>query len=278
MKNTKLLITLIVLLIPFSLAKAEPYVGLSLGWTFDQKLSGIKGNENLDYPNPIGTTPGLYYPGTTYSDIKLKEVLQGGVKAGYYFDSMPSLGLEIEGNYSQPNMKGQNVTLTNPSGSGPSAGVGIGTLINSGTPSSVLTGDGNSATEDQLPAKVQLLQFNFNAIYRYQGFKEFTPYMGAGPSVNIIRVTGTGESGHFVNPTDPTGANISYGPNISDTSVNIGANFKLGAEYRFDKDWGLGAEYHYNWSNVDISHFRSANNLNADLDMQSLSVVLTRHF
>jgi len=40
----------------------------------------------------------------------------------------------------------------------------------------------------------------------------------------------------------------------------------------------LGAEYHYNWVPIDISHFRSANNLSADMTMQSLSVVLTRHF
>ena len=278
MKHTKFLIPLIASLLPVGLANAEPYAGLALGWTFNQKLSGIKGDENLNYPNAISTVDGTFYPGTSYSDIKLKDALQGGIKAGYYFDAMPNLGIEVEGNYSQPNMKAQNVTLTNPSGTGASAGVGIGAVISGGTPSSVLSGDGNSATEAQLPAKAQLLQFNFNAMYRYQGFKEFTPYIGAGPSINIIRLTGTGESGHFVNPTDPTGANISYGPRVSDTSVNLGANFKLGAEYRMGDDWGLGAEYHYTWSNVDISHFRSANNLNADLSMQSLSIVLTKHF
>jgi len=275
MKKSKLLITLIASFIPLSFANAEPYVGLSLGWSFNTTLSSIKGNENLNYPDAIdyNLADGLYYPGTHYSDIKLKDALQGGLKAGYYFDSVPSLGLEVEGNYSQPNMKRQNVTFSN------SLNGGIGNVILSGTSGSPdLTGDGNSATENQLPARVQLFQFNFNGMYRYQGFKEFTPYIGAGPSLNIIRITGTGESGHFVNPTDPSGDNISYGPNVSDTSVNVGANFKLGAEYKIDKEWGLGAEYHYNWSSVDISHFRSASNLNADLNMQSLSVVLTRHF
>jgi len=284
MKNLNLLITLTASLIPFSIANAEPYVGLSLGYTFDAKLSGIKGNENLNYPDAIDTSSIFYYPGTKYSDIKLKDVLQGGIKAGYYFDSAPSFGLELEANYSEPKMKQQNVTITNDGSNTPSS-TPIGVAINSyiidyvGCDcASTLSGDGNSVTENQLPAKVKLLQFNFNAMYRYRGFKEFTPYIGAGPSINIIRITGTGESGHFVNPTDIFGTQITAGPNISDTSVNIGVNFKVGGEYHLDKDWGLGAEYHYNWSKVDISNFRSASNLNADLNMQSLSVVLIRHF
>jgi opacity protein-like surface antigen len=285
MKNRKLLFTLTASLIPFSIANAEPYVGLSLGYTFDAKLSGIKGNENLNYPDTIDTSSISYYPDTKYSDIKLKDVLQGGIKAGYYFDSAPSFGLEVEANYSEPKMKQQNVTITNNGSKAPS-GMPIGYAITGDIISNVkdcgceriLTGDGNSVTENQLPAKVKLLQFNFNAMYRYRGFKEFTPYIGAGPSINIIRITGTGESGHFVNPTDITGYEVTAGPNISDTSVNIGANFKVGGEYHLDKDWGLGAEYHYNWSKVDITNFRSASNLNADLNMQSLSVVLTRHF
>ncbi len=259
---------------------AEPYVGASLGWTFNQKLSGIKGNENLDYGSgPINPADGSYYPGTNYSDIKLKDVLSAGIKAGYYFESMPNFGLEVEANYSQPNMKQQNVTLTNASGTGPTTDSGIGDLIGSQT----LTPPNNSnqATENQLPAKIKLLQINFNALYRYREFKDFTPYIGGGPSLNIIRITGTGESGHFVDPTDPNLTQVvsaSSVPGVSDTSVNLGLNFKVGSEYKIDDQWGLGAEYHYNWVPIDISHFRSANNLSADLTMQSVSVNLTRHF
>jgi len=250
-------------------AFAEPYIAASLGWTFNQKLSGIKGDENLNYPDPSGgvfTDGGALFPDTKYTDIKLKDVLQGGLKAGYYFNSAPNFGIELEGNYSQPNMKRQNVTLTNPN---------------------FLVTDLSSTyiTEDQLPAKVQLLQFNLNGLYRYQGFKDFTPYIGGGPSLNIIKITGTGYSGVIIapSPADNTcySAVNSDAPvcsNVHNTSVNIGANFKIGAEYHLDKDWGLGAEYHYNWVPVDIKHFRSANNLNADLEMQSVSFVLTRHF
>ena len=284
MKNLKLLVPLFATLIPLGIANAEPYIGLSLGYSFDAKLSGIKGNENLNYPDAIDTSSPLYYPDTKYSDIKLKDVLQGGIKAGYYFNSAPSFGLEVEANYSEPKMKQQNVTITNDGSKAPSS-TPIGDAINYDIIShidcpcaSTLSGDGSSVTENQLPAKVKLLQFNFNAMYRYRGFKEFTPYIGAGPSINVSRITGPGESGHCVNPTDICGYEITAGPNISDTSVNVGANFKIGGEYHMDKDWGLGAEYHFNWSKVDISNFRSASNLNADLNMQSLSIVLTKHF
>jgi len=211
---------------------------------------------------------------TKYTDIKLKDVLQGGLKAGYYFNSAPSFGIELEGNYSKPKMKRQNVTISNPNFNN------IPVVEDTSAPFAYMT-------EDQMPAKVQLLQFNLNGLYRYQGFKDFTPYIGGGPSLNIIKITGTGYSGIIVDSDqsymlDPTSSRTCPDtlscPNVHDTSVNIGANFKIGAEYHLDKDWGLGAEYHYNWVPVDIKHFRSANNLSTDLEMQSVSLVLTRHF
>ena len=123
-------------------------------------------------------------------------------------------------------------------------------------------------------------------MYRYQGFANFTPYIGAGPSLNIIRITGTGYSGIFVDPPvgDSGTCQGSFNPtapscsNVSNTHANLGVNFKVGAEYKMDKDWGLAGEYHYTWTPVDISHFRSAQNLNGDYTSQTLSIVLLRHF
>lgn len=264
MNKVKLFIAVIASLVPLTYIKAEPYVSASLGWTFNQKLKSISGDENFSYGEDV-ITPGTYIEGTHYSDIKLKDALQGGLKTGYFLESYPSLGIELEANYSQPNMKKQNVTLSsdNPYFAGIIESIG-GTLQ-------------NNATENQLPAKVKLFQFNLNGLYRYQGFGNLIPYIGGGPSLNVIKISGTGESGHFVDPVCGDVC-VSNAGNIHDTSVNIGANFKIGAEYKIDKAWGLGAEYHYNWVPIDISHFRSANNLNADLEMQSVNLVLTRHF
>ncbi len=261
-------------------ASAEPYVGLSLGWTFSQKMTGLKGSENLNYPDPSGgvgdpTSGQLLFPDTKYTDVKLKDVLQGGLKAGYYFESSPNFGVELEVNYSQPNLLRQNVTLSNQNFKNVYYPDGIGGSFQAYP-------DGH-LTEDQLKAKVQLLQFNLNGLYRYQGFDKFTPYIGGGPSLNVIRITGTGYSGIIVDPFQndsscPVGSTGAICSNVNTTSVNLGVNFKLGAEYKFDEQWGLAGEYHYNWVPVDISSFRSVSNLKADLETHSLSAVLVRHF
>lgn len=285
----KLLNTIITLTLinPLNWAHAEPYVSASLGWGFDQKLKSISGDENLNYPDPIQNGP-LLFSNAKYSNINLKDALQGGVKAGYFFEFASNLGVELEANYFQPNMKAQNVTI-----SGKNSFIGIGDLVASDIQSQpgcpglgaatcdITARSPNAITERQLSAKVKLLQFNLNALYRYQELENFTPYIGGGPSINIIRITGTGESGHFVDPVDLAGYEVvtaTEAPRVHDTSVNVGLNFKVGAEYKLDQDWGVGAEYHYNWIPIDISKFRSANNLNADLEMQSVNFVLTRHF
>lgn len=271
--TNKITLGILVLLFSVQSALAEDYVGLGLGSVIDAKLTGIKGNENINYPDPV--VEGSYFPGTRYSSLDLKTVLQGGVRLGHFFESNPNFGIELEGNYSQPNMKKQNVTITN---------AGIGYAISSVSDGLLPVVNENSFIENQYPAKVQILQFNLNAMYRYQGFKEFIPYVGAGPSFNFVRITGTGLSGVFVDSSTgelvPSGTCITGTPcsKVHDNSFNVGLNFKVGAEYKFDDAWGLGAEYRYNWVPVDISNFRSASNLNADLNMQTLSVVLTRHF
>ena len=286
----KLLNTLLVFTFtaPLGLAFAEPYVSASLGWGFDQKLKSITGDENLNYPGPVQNGP-LLYSDAKYSNIKLKDALQAGIKAGYFFEFASNLGVEVEASYFQPNMRGQDVSISATNYAG-----GIGDIVASGiqgsagcplVPVAAICGtsprNANSITERQLPARVKALQINLNAIYRYQELKDFIPYIGGGPSINIIRITGTGESGNFIDPVDPYGSQIvsaADAPRVHDTSVNVGLNFKVGAEYKLDQDWGIGAEYHYNWIPVDVSKFRSANNLSADLEMQSVNFVLTRHF
>ena len=252
------------------LVNAEPYVSASLGWGFDQKLKSITGDENLNYPGPINRLDGSFFPNTKYSNIKLKDVLQGGVKAGYFFEFASNLGVELEANYFQPNMKAQNVTITG-NNYIPGVGfVGIGEAVAAdiGTQPQcpdvlphatcyVSPRNSNAITEHQLSAKVKVLQFNLNALYRYQELENLTPYIGGGPSINIIRITGTGESGHFIDPVDVTGYEVvpaASAPRVHDTSVNLGLNFKVGAEYKLDQDWGLGAEYHYNWIQIGRAH------------------------
>ena len=80
-------------------AVAEPYIGFDLGYHFAQKITGTKGNEDLNYPDkPIGIYPNATDPkATLYKDSKdtkldLKSGISVGIRAGYYFESILCLG------------------------------------------------------------------------------------------------------------------------------------------------------------------------------------------
>ena len=245
-------------------AKAETYIGASIGGAFSQKLTHAKGDENTNYPDPPDFTPGTtspFLPGSGLSDAKLKNSLLVGFRAGHFFDAMPDLGVEMEVNYSHPNFKEQNITLTHP---------GYLPLVGQGY-----------VTEDQLAANVRLFQLSVSGIYRYRDLEKLTPYVGVGPSLNMFKITGTGYSGILVSPAGACagfGVCPGPGPNINDTKVKVGLNFKCGVEYRLDEHWGLALEYKYDWSPLKISHFRSISNAHGDFQSQSIGMVLMEHF
>lgn len=271
MDRFKILILLaIIFFIGVRYAAAEPYVGISLGWQFAQYGTNSRGDENINYPNPhVGYYPTALNPALALyedaklSDTNLKDTLSAGVRAGYYFKSVPSFGLELEFSYSRPDFKRQNVTLTHPGFADPVHGLAAGQ---------------DNFTEDQLLVKAQLFRLAFDALYRYQKLGKFTPYIGVGPEMDIIQVKGTGHSGIIVAPpawVDPVGV---YGPEIDETTVNIGANFKFGVEYRISNNWGVGVEYRYNWGYWNINNFRSISNLRSEYHGQAVNLVLSRHF
>jgi len=238
-------------------AMAESFFSFSLSSVVDQKLTGIRGNENLNYPDtplsPLIEPTSAFYPGTRYSSLKLKDSLICSLRVGHYFDALPTMGVEIEAAYSRPDFLRQNVTIRNP-----------GFVSWSGQ---------NNFTEDQLSAKNRLFQVSLDGLYRYQGFKDVIPYIGAGPSLYGFKISGTGYSG--IVPGFSIGE---AGPSIHETSTNVGANMKLGIGFRIDAQWNAGVEYKYDWVSLDISKFRSASNLNADYRAQSLSFVLQRTY
>ena len=96
MKNFTKALTGLCLITYAGLTYAEPYVSASLGWGFDQKLKSITGDENLNYPDAINAANGSFFPNTKYSNINLKEALQGGVKAGYFFEFASNLWIPVD--------------------------------------------------------------------------------------------------------------------------------------------------------------------------------------
>lgn len=265
-----LILAAVIFFICVGYAAAEPYIGISLGWQFAQYGTKSEGDENINYPHShIGDYPDALdparalYKSAKLSDTDLEDTLSGGLRAGYYFKSVPNLGVELEFTYSRPNFKRQNVTLTHPGFADPVHGLNAGQ---------------DNFTEDQLFVKAHLFRLAFNGLYRYRGLKKITPYIGVGPAMDIIHVKGTGHSGIIVAPSawvDPVGV---FGPEINETTVNVGANFKAGVEYQISNNWGLGIEYHYNWSQWNVSNFRSISNLSSEYHSQSVNLVLLRHF
>jgi opacity protein-like surface antigen len=125
-------------------ALAETYIAGQLGASFPFPASGIE------------TTGTGVAPGTTGSDLALKNGFAFGGKLGHYFDSLPWLGLETEAFTTNPHIKQQTVFVKEP-------GVGAGPVATSGSYFNVTT-------------------WAFNVLARYPG-ETFQPYVGLGMGV-----------------------------------------------------------------------------------------------
>lgn len=252
MKRLLLSVSLVVLM--SNAAMAESYLGGSFGYAFDTKVTGVKGDENTNYPDPPDPGNGApLLPGASISNLSLGSSATFGIRAGYFFEKTPWFGFEAALSYSRPRFKHQPVTLTHP---------GFVDLI--GVP---------SVTEQQLPANSSLFRLALDGIVRYQGWERFTPYIGAGPAAFFWRIHGTGHSG--ITADDPVGVD---GPRINESMVTWGADLKAGIDYKINADWSTGLEYHYDWSRMKISHFRSLSNATGNFQSQEIVLTLARHF
>eukprot|EP01037_Dinobryon_pediforme_P012736 gene12736-12832_t len=233
---------------------AEPYVAVGVGYSFGQKLKSVTGNENTNYPSAPDPLAAPLFPDSKVTDLLSKDSVNLSLRGGYYFPQYPSFGVEGEFTYSQPSFKRQNVTLTNS---------GFSAINPNGE---------NYFTEDQLPATVNMFTIAQNFMYRYQGFEKFTPYVGIGPALFILHITGSGTSGNIVAPAGlASGGFTSFGPNINQTSVNLGLNVKTGVEYALTKTVGLAVDYHFDCSPIKVDNFRSLSNVKGHRFMTNLN-------
>jgi opacity protein-like surface antigen len=134
---------------------AEVYVGGELGLSLPQPFSSIQlggGGTDAD---------------TTSSDQAVRASLLYGAKLGYYFDSLPWLGVETELFNTNPHWKQQDTTIS-------ISGLGSTTSTSSGTHARVLT-------------------WANDVMVRYPG-KTFQPYAGVGPAIFFSRFAGIGDA------------------------------------------------------------------------------------
>jgi opacity protein-like surface antigen len=235
---------------------AEYYVGGSLDYLFGQRWTNMTNIENLNYPEPSSpSNPAI--GGGNVTPTTLNNTLGASLKVGKYFDDYPSLGFEVAFNYNKVKMGNQWVSVSNPA---------YNTYPG--------WNQGTTLTEYQQTINGNLFQFAFNGLYRYKDpDSKFIPYIGGGPTLNYLRLYGTGLTA--ITNTDPNGVN---GPAINTVSNTVGANILAGLMYDIGDSYKIGLEYRWNWVPFTVQNVRSSNRLTGDYYTNTLGIQLTKSF
>ena len=131
-------------------AQAETYIAGQVGYTMAQDTARGRVNDATYAGLPVGTS---------ISTVDLNNSLMYGMKVGRYFDSLPWLGLELEGFITTPHRPQQRLTLGLP---------GAGSI-----------------SVDEPGATNRIVVVSPNIVLRYQA-GAFEPYVAAGPGVFFL--------------------------------------------------------------------------------------------
>jgi opacity protein-like surface antigen len=186
-------------------AHAEMYVAAQGGYTIPNGLSSVKGT---------GPTSGQ-----TTSDLDQINSPLLGFKIGYFFPSLPWLGVEGDFYYTTPHVKQQLVdkTATNP-----------------------LTGTKQTFSVLTPGFHMTYMNATANVIARYPG-KRFQPYAGGGIGMAYGRISGV-----------QTTAAGNPNPVIeSQSDVSVVFNALVGTRYFLTKHVALFGEYKYTTTSFD---------------------------
>jgi len=218
-------------------ARAENYFGLQFGGMFGARGTNMTAMEDLNYTG----SPPMRHPATG-SDISLNSSLMFGFKAGRFLESMPGIGIEIEGMYSRPDFKRQNVTITLRDTS---------------------VGGHSAFTEDQLAADFHMLSSAVNILYRFQPVGGVMPYVGAGPAFHLLFIRGSGDSCHIVAPAALARGFCAGGDMVS-KGQGFGFNAKAGIEVPLGERLSFDLEYKFNYGRMKVDWFRSFSDITVD--------------
>lgn len=130
--------------------QAETYIAGQVGYTMAQDTARGRINDPTYAGLPAGTS---------VSTVNLNDSLMYGMKIGRYFDSMPWLGIELEGFVTTPHRPQQRLTL--------------------GVP-----GTGNVSVEES-GASNRIVVVSPNLVLRYQA-GALEPYIAVGPGVFFL--------------------------------------------------------------------------------------------
>lgn len=198
-----------------SLTQAEPYIAGMVGATFEAKSSDIQFKDSR------------LIPGITSSNLDHDRSVAYGGKVGYFFESLPWLGGEIEGYSSTPNMKQQLATIT------VLPGVTIGALFGK--------------------TDLRMTVIGFNALVRYP-HPTVQPYLGAGLGIFIADFVGqqtnvepglNGLAGVRLKITEHVGVFVEYKYNRATLTIDPTSR-ALGFEMTYQAHHGMfGLSYHF---------------------------------
>ena len=240
-------VTFIALNMSGASAKAEDYIGIYGGFQFGVKGTDMTAQEDLNY---TGAVPDRH--AATGSDIDLKNSGTLGLRGGHFFDAMPNVGIEFDLQYSRPDFKRQDVTVT----------------LRDHT-----VGGHNAFTEDQLPADFHMLMGGINLIYRFNQFEHVKPYIGGGPALFGLFIRGSGDSCRIIAPAALT-QGFCEGGDMASKGVGFGFNAKAGVEIPLNDNWSLDAEYKYTFAKFDVDWFRSFSDIEVDYEAHNLTAGL----
>jgi outer membrane protein W len=142
--------TCVLMILSASAGHAETYIAGQVGFTLAQDTARSRVNDPTYAGLPTGTT---------VSNVNLNNSAMYGLKVGHYFESVPWLGVELEGFVTSPHRPQQQLTLTVP-------------------------GSGNVTVEEG-GATNRLIIVSPLLLARYQA-GAFEPYVGIGPGLFML--------------------------------------------------------------------------------------------
>ena len=230
------LLSLVFVLFTYSSAVAEWYVGGAVGVAIPHTVDDLESTGS-------GFT-------ITSSGFDSDNAFVGGIKGGYFFESIPSLGVEINWSMSAPDVDQEPVTLT-------ITGTATGVAGGQATGDFLLSADVDSVSAFGFLAMLRATDEDAKA--KYNGIQ---PFLGLGFTVSTIDVN----SATLFNTA---GTQLSTTAN-SDSSTGVGFLLSAGLNYIVSDNIKVYSEYSFQ----TVEHTLTMDtNVNSELTSDGSAVV-----
>ena len=224
-------------------------MSIQIGGVVGINVSEFTGDENINYPNPPGS--GQFFPNADVSGVELSDSPLIGFRAGHFFypEKEKSIGVEIDVFYLRPDFDQQTINIKAP---------GLNIFTN------------------QLELDFHLLVAGLNGLYRFDKIGSVRPYVGLGPSLNLLHVYGSGNSGRTV-VGGVIGPEVN-GPQVRTTSVGYGAGAKAGISIPLKDNIQIDLEYKFGYNKMFINKLRSQSDIEIDSTAHVFALSLSYKF